>query len=234
MLQANLRLVIHVAKHYCGRGIPLLDLIQEGNLGLIRAVEKFEPRRGVKFVTYAHWWVRQAISRVIIEQARIVRLPNYVMDRRNKLRTTARRLWHTYHTVPSAQELSQALGWTAEEIVHLQMVGQPIIGLNVPLAEDGPVLADVLEDTGCEPPEERYAEAQLHQLLQECLQTLPAREACILRLRFGLESSHVHTLQETAHILGLSRERVRQLEHQALETLRGAQSRDVLGALPDM
>jgi RNA polymerase primary sigma factor len=234
MLQANLRLVIHVAKRYRGRGVPLLDLIQEGNMGLMRAVEKFEPQRGFKFVTYAHWWVRQAISRAVMEQNRTVRLPNYVIERRNKLRTVTDRLYNAANHAPTIQELSQVLGWTPQEIVDLQAVGQPILGLNTPVTHDGKALVDIIEDTQAQPPEARHAEAQLHQLLTDCLARLTEREAFILRLRFGLESTHAHTLQEIANMLGLSRERVRQIEHQALTQLRQSQCQDLLGDFADL
>jgi RNA polymerase primary sigma factor len=234
MLQANLRLVIHVAKRYHGRGVPLLDLIQEGNMGLMRAVEKFEPQRGFKFVTYAHWWVRQAISRAVMEQNRTVRLPNYVIERRNKLRAVTDRLYNTANHAPTIQELSQVLGWTPQEIVDLQAVGQPILGLNTPVTDDGKALADIIEDTHAPHPEARHAEIQLHQILADCLARLTEREAFILRLRFGLESTHAHTLQEIANMLGLSRERVRQIEHQALTQLRQSQCQDLLGDFTDL
>jgi RNA polymerase primary sigma factor len=234
MLQANLRLVIHVAKRYRGRGVPLLDLIQEGNMGLMRAVEKFEPQRGFKFVTYAHWWVRQAISRAVMEQNRTVRLPNYVIERRNKLRAVTDRLYNAANHAPTTQELSQVLGWTPQEIVDLQAVGQPILALNTPVTNDGKALADIIEDTQAPHPEARHAEIQLHQILTDCLARLTEREAFILRLRFGLESTHAHTLQEIANLLGLSRERVRQIEHQALTQLRQSQCHDLLGDFTDL
>ena len=220
MLQANLRLVIYVAKSYRGRGVPLLDLIQEGNLGLMRALEKFEPRRGVKFSTYAHWWVRQSISRAVMEQNRTVRLPTYVIERRNKLRTAAERLWDTSHHEPTVQELSMALDWTPQEVLELQVVAQPMVRLHTPLVQDGRVLADVLEDTQALPPEEQHAEAELRHVLADCLADLTAREGVVLRRRFGLEGDHAQNLQEIADVLGLSRERVRQIEHQALAKLR--------------
>jgi RNA polymerase primary sigma factor len=234
MLQANLRLVIHVAKGYRGRGVPLLDLIQEGNMGLMRAVEKFEPQRGFKFVTYAHWWVRQAISRAVMEQNRTVRLPNYVLERRNKLHAATDRLWNADNRAPTVQELSQVLGWTPQEIVDLQAVGQPILGLNTPVTDDGRALADVIEDTHSQQPEALHAEAQLQQILTDCLARLTEREAFILRLRFGLESTHAHTLQEIANMLGLSRERIRQIEHQALTQLRQPHCQDLLEDFADL
>jgi RNA polymerase sigma factor (sigma-70 family) len=220
MIRANLRLVIHVANRYRGRGVPFLDLIQEGNIGLMRALEKFEYRRGLKFVTYAHWWVRQAISRAITEQYRTVRLPNHIVERKNKLRTVADRLWGVYGRPASAQEISAELGWTPLEIEELQTATQPIVRLQQPVADDGSMLADILEDQQAPKPEEMLTEEQLQRRLADCLASLTEREAFILRLRYGLDCEHPHTLQEIADILGLSRERVRQLERQAFEKLR--------------
>jgi RNA polymerase sigma factor (sigma-70 family) len=220
MIRANLRLVIHVANRYRGRGVPFLDLIQEGNIGLMRALEKFEPSRGLKFVTYAHWWVRQAISRAITEQYRTVRLPNHIGERKNKLRAAVERLWGQHGRPPTSEELSVALGWTREEVEELQAAVQPVIRLQQPLAEDGGSLADILEDDQAPRPDELLAEDQLHRCLSDCLASLTEREAFILRLRYGLESEQPHTLQEIADMLRLSRERVRQLERQAFEKLR--------------
>jgi RNA polymerase sigma factor (sigma-70 family) len=220
MIRANLRLVIHVANRYRGRGVPFLDLIQEGNIGLMRALEKFEPSRGLKFVTYAHWWVRQAISRAITEQYRTVRLPNHIGERKNKLRAAVERLWGQYGRPPTSEELSVALGWTREEVEELQAAVQPVIRLQQPLAEDGGSLADILEDDQAPRPDELLAEDQLQRCLSDCLASLTEREAFILRLRYGLESEQPHTLQEIADMLRLSRERVRQLERQAFEKLR--------------
>ena len=220
MIRANLRLVIHVANRYRGRGVPFLDLIQEGNIGLMRALDKFEPSRGLKFVTYAHWWVRQAISRAITEQYRTVRLPNHIGERKNKLRAAVDRLWSQYGRPPTSEELSVALGWTREEVEELQAAVQPVIRLQQPLADDGGSLVDILEDDQAPRPDERLAEEQLQQCLADCLASLTEREAFILRLRYGLESEQPHTLQEIADMLRLSRERVRQLERQAFEKLR--------------
>jgi RNA polymerase sigma factor (sigma-70 family) len=220
MTRSNLRLVIHVANRYRGRGVPFLDLIQEGNIGLMRALEKFEHRRGLKFVTYAHWWVRQAISRAITEQYRTVRLPNHVVERKNKLRTAADRLWGINGRPANVQELSDELGWRPREVEDLQSAVQPIVRLQQPVAEDGSILADILEDHQTPNPYELLAEDQLHSCIENCLASLSEREAFILRLRFGIETEQAHTLQEIADILGLSRERVRQLERQAFDKLR--------------
>jgi RNA polymerase sigma factor (sigma-70 family) len=220
MIRANLRLVIHVANRYRGRGVPFLDLIQEGNIGLMRALEKFEHHRGLKFVTYAHWWVRQAISRAITEQYRTVRLPNHVVERKNKLRSLVDRLWGLFGRPPSTQELSVELGWTPQEVEELQAAIQPIVRLHQPIADDGSILADILEDEQAPKPDEMLAEEQLQRCLADCLASLTEREAFILRLRFGIDCEHPHTLQEIADILGLSRERVRQLERQAFDKLR--------------
>ena len=186
----------------------------------MRALEKFEPSRGLKFVTYAHWWVRQAISRAITEQYRTVRLPNHIGERKNKLRAAVDRLWGQYGRVPTSEELSVALGWTREEVEELQAAVQPVVRLQQPLAEDGGSLADILEDEQALRPDDLLAEEQLQRCLADCLASLTEREAFILRLRYGLESEQPHTLQEIADMLRLSRERVRQLERQAFEKLR--------------
>jgi RNA polymerase sigma factor (sigma-70 family) len=220
MIRANLRLVIHVANRYRGRGVPFLDLIQEGNIGLMRALEKFEYHRGLKFVTYAHWWVRQAISRAITEQYRTVRLPNHVVERKNKLRAVVDRLWGLHGRPPSVAEISAALEWTPQEVEDLQLAIQPMIRLHQPIADDGSLLTDILEDAQAAKPDELLAEEQLQRRLADCLDSLTEREAFILRRRYGLDCEHPHTLQEIADILGLSRERVRQLERQAFEKLR--------------
>jgi RNA polymerase sigma factor (sigma-70 family) len=228
MLRANLRLVIHVANRYRGRGVAFLDLIQEGNIGLMRALEKFEYRRGLKFVTYAHWWVRQAISRAVTEQHRTVRLPNHVVDRKNKLRAVTDQLWGLYGRPPTPRELSTALSWPQQEVEALQLAIQPIMRLQQPVADDSGVLADILEDDQAPHPEELLAEEQLQRCIADCLASLTAREAFIVRLRYGLETEQPHTLQEIAERLGLSRERVRQLERQAFEKLRQPHRRSKL------
>lgn len=228
ILEANLRLVIYVARRYRNSGLPLLDLIQEGNLGLLRAVDKFDPQRGVKFATYAHWWVRQAMTRAMMEQQSTIRLPTYVVERKHKLRMATEQLWQVHGREPKVQELGTALGWTPEEVVELQTVGQPMVQLFAPLPSSGKMLADVIEDSMAILPEEQCATEQLQQRLEECLSTLTTREAFVLRRRYGCGTEHPHTLQEIAEVLELSRERVRQVEHGALKKLRKMQGQKAL------
>ena len=228
MMQANLRLVIHVANRYRGRGVAFLDLIQEGNMGLMRALDKFEPHRGLKFVTYAHWWIRQAISRAVSEQHRTVRLPCHVVERKGKLFAADEKLWERLGRAPDIEELSVELGWTIPEVEALHTAIQPITRLDYAVNEDGLELVDLLEDEAAVPPEESVARDQLQAQITACLRTLPEREAFIVRMRYGLESDRAHTLQEIADILDLSRERVRQLEKVAFERLRQPEWHQVL------
>jgi len=220
MMQANLRLVMHIALRFRNRGLPVLDLIQEGNLGLMRAVDKFEPRRGLKFVTYAHWWIRQAISRVLSEQHRTVRLPSHVVERQSKLRAATTKWWQRHGHAPSPQELSAALGWTPEAVEELLITVQPIAQLQQPITDDGTVLQDILEDTETPQPEALVAAAQVRGGVRACLSSLTEREALIVRLRYGLDTDEPHSLQDIGDVLGISRERVRQLEKQAFAKLR--------------
>jgi len=220
MMQANLRLVIHIALRYRHRRVPFLDLIQEGNLGLMRAVDKFEPQRGLRFVTYAHWWIRQAISRALDEQHRTIRLPSHVVERQHKLHTAATRLEEREGRAPSPEDLSAALGWTPQDVADLLRVTQPLVHLQQPLRDDGTALQDVLVDTQTPPPEGLLAAEQVRRGVHACLGHLPEREAFILRLRYGLEACEPQSLQEIGEVLGISRERVRQLEQQAFAKLR--------------
>ena len=228
MMQANLRLVIHVATRFRDRGVPFLDLIQEGNLGLMRAVDKFEPRRGLRFVTYAHWWIRQAISRALGEQYRTIRLPSHVIERKSKLHAAVTKLWASQGRAPRAQELSTALGWTPQEVEDLLITVQPLAQLQQPITDDGDALQDLLEDTQAPQPEALVAEEQVRRGVEECLVHLTEREAFIVRLRYGLDAHEPHSLQEIGDLLGISRERVRQLEKQAFAKLRRLQQSRVL------
>jgi RNA polymerase sigma factor (sigma-70 family) len=220
MLRANLRLVVHVAKNYRDQGVPFLDLIQEGNIGLMRAVAKFEPDRGLKFVTYAHWWLRQAISRAVIEQQKTVRLPGYVVERRQKLRAASDKLYQVHGRAPTPQELSAVLAWTPEEIEKLQGLQSVIMRLHEPVTHDGGKLENALEDEQTLPLDDLVESRELRQCIRSCLDDLPEREAQILRLRYGLETDHPHTLREIGECFGLSHERIRQIERIALEKLR--------------
>jgi RNA polymerase primary sigma factor len=220
MIQANLRLVIHIALRFRNRGLALLDLIQEGNLGLMRAVDKFEPRRGLRFVTYAHWWIRQAISRALSEQHRTVRLPSHVIERQSRLRAATTRLWQSHGHAPSPQELSAALGWTPEAVEELLITVQPIAQLQHPITDDGTALQDTLEDTQTPQPEVLVAAEQVRQGMHACLGHLTEREALIVRLRYGLDAYEPQSLRDIGDVLGISRERVRQIEKQAFAKLR--------------
>ena len=231
MMQANLRFVIHVAQRYGNRGVPLLDLIQEGNLGLMRAVEKFEPCRGLKLITYARWWIRQAISRALSEQHRTIRLPSHVIERQSKLYAATTRLWTSHGRAPSARELSAALGWTPQEVEALLITVQPIAQLQHPVTDDGDVLQDFVEDTQTPQPDELVAEEQVRRGVRECLGHLTEREAVIVRLRYGLDAHEPHSLRDIGAIYGISRERVRQLEKGAFAKLRQLRQSAVLAEL---
>ena len=219
MLNANLRLVIYVATRYRGRGVFFLDLIQEGNIGLMRALEKFEPKRELRFVTYAHWWVRQGISRAVGEQYRTIRLPNHVIERKNKLYHAEERLWGKYGREPTPDELSVDLRWPRERVEELQAAVQPVSRLEQMLTHDSGTLEDIVGVDQAPHPDELVFGDQLQRCLSDCLENLSKREAFILRLRYGLEDEDPHTLEEIAHILGLSRERIRQIEQQAFDKL---------------
>ncbi|ETW97906.1 MAG: hypothetical protein ETSY1_20890 [Candidatus Entotheonella factor] len=228
MLQSNLRLVIHVANRYRGRGVAFPDLIQEGNIGLMRALEKFEASRGLKFITYAYWWVRQAIGRAIINQYRTVRVPNHIVERRQKLKSAEDRFWQLHGRAPTVHDLSADLGWTPDEIDELKTALQPILKLNQAAADDGQPLEEALPDEMQEKPEQLMATRQLQRLMAACLASLTEREARILQLRYGFDSGRPHTLQEIGAIFGLSRERIRQIEQTALEKLRQPQLASML------
>jgi len=228
MLQSNLRLVIHVANRYRGRGVAFPDLIQEGNIGLMRALDKFEASRGLKFITYAYWWVRQAIGRAIINQYRTVRVPNHIVERRQKLKSAEDRFWRMHGHAPTVQDLSAELGWAPEEIDELKAALQPILKLNQADDDDGQPLEEALPDEMQEKPEQLMATRQLQRLMAACLASLTEREARILQLRYGFDSGRPHTLQEIGSIFGLSRERIRQIEQTALEKLRQPQLASLL------
>jgi RNA polymerase primary sigma factor len=221
LITANSRLVISVAKKYMGRGVPFLDLIQEGNIGLIRAAKKFDYHRGHKFSTYATWWIRQAVTRAIADQGRTIRIPVHMGDQINKLLRIQHKITQTLGREPSIDELADALSVSPKKVENMIQVARRPLSLETPTDdEDDSVLADFIEDRDATPPDDIAAVNLLREHLDEVLYNLPPREVRILQLRYGLLDGQVYTLEEVGRKMGVTRERVRQIEAQALSRLR--------------